>query len=400
MTYLQARIKQKAEHILLLPLILLGRAIGYFYRKPGAGSLFLICPNRDTGGSYKVNADIARLLAPYNPLVIFTKREKNGGMRLLYEMEGLTLLDIGRTADNKYLHFLNVIWRGIIAQWVKQCKNPVVFGGESIYFYKVLPHVYRHATCIELCHVNKWLNYTQAFAPMIDWRVFSTQKIMRDHAAMYHAGGIPASLLNRLRFIDNKIELPEPNPLNHEHLRVLFAGRGTPQKRVHLVAAIAEKVKADSPGIDFTLVGDVENLVPQGVQALVSIRTDISNARQMIPVYQSHDILLLTSSFEGLPLVVMDMMALGRVVVSTAVDAIPDYIQHLENGMLIHEVANEEEVVRRGTEIILQLEKDRALLKKLGEKARHFALEHFCPGAFDRAWLNMFGIDPENKSAT
>jgi glycosyltransferase involved in cell wall biosynthesis len=391
MTYRFARIKQKTEHILLLPLVWLGRMIGMFYRIPNQGGIFLIFPNRDIGGSYKVNADIARLMAAYKPLVIFTKKEHNGGLKPLYEVEGVNKLDISKQVDNKYYHFLNVIWRGILAQWISQTDNPVVFGGECIYFYKLVPHVYKRAKCIELCHVNKWLNYTQAFAPMLHHRVFSTQKVLRDHAAQYHEEGIPVSLKERLVFIDNKIEIPDEHWEQHEHLQVLFVGRGSPQKRVHLVAAIAEKVKQINPGIGFTLVGDVEALVPETIKPLVIIRTDIRNADMLKPVYRSHDILLLTSSFEGLPLVVMDMMAQGRVVVSTAVDGIPDYIKHLENGMLINAVTDEDEVIRQGVNIILQMEHNRHLVRKLSVSARVFALAHFSSSAFDNAWLGLFG---------
>lgn len=391
MTYRFARIKQKTEHILLLPLVWFGRMIGMFYRKPNPGGIFLIFPNRDIGGSFRVNADITRLMAIYKPLVVFTKKENNGGLRPLFELEGVTILDLSKWIDNKYYHFLNVIWRGIIAQWVRQTTNPVVFGGECIYFYKIVPHVHYSAKCIELCHVNKWLDYTQAFVPMLHHRVFSTQKVLRDHAAQYHEEGIPVELKSRLLFIDNKIEIPEEHWEQHHHLRVLFVGRGSPQKRVHLVAAIAESVKKINPGIEFTLVGDVEMLVPGSIKPLVTIRTDIRSAELLKPIYQSHDILLLTSSFEGLPLVVMDMMALGRVVVSTAVDGIPDYIKHLENGMLINAVADEDEVVRHGVNIILQLENNRHLVRKLSESARAFALAHFSPEAFDLAWLELFG---------
>ncbi len=391
MTYRFARFKQRTEHILLLPLVWIGRLIGVFYRLPNPGGIFLIFPNRDMGGSYKVNADITRLLAPYKPLVIFTKKQHNGGLKALFELDGVTLLDISHMVDNKYYHFINVIWRGILAQWVSRTRQPVVLGGECIYFYKLVPHVYKKATCIELCHVNKWLNYTQAFAPMLHYRVFSTRKVLRDHAAQYHETGIPVSLKQRLTFIDNKIDIPAEDHTCHEHLQVLFVGRGAPQKRVHLIAAIAQNVKQMNPRIGFTLVGDVEPLVPEEIKPLVTIRTDIRSAEVLQPVYRAHDVLLLTSLFEGLPLVVMDMMALGRVVVSTAVDGIPDYVHNLENGMLITEVNNEEEVVRQGVEIILQLEKDRTLLKKLGKAARTFALAHFSPEAFDNAWLGLFG---------
>jgi glycosyltransferase involved in cell wall biosynthesis len=390
MTYSTARLKQQAEHIVLLPLVWLGRLIGLLKKAPDNEGIFLIYPNRDTGGSYKVNADIAALLKDKKPLVIFTKKALNGGYQHLFELPGVNILDINRLIDNKYIHFLNVIWRGIISQWIKQHKKPVVFGGECIFFYKLVPHVYKTARCIELCHVNKWLNYTQAFAPFIHYRVFSTQKILRDHAKQYDTNGVPDYLKDRLIFIDNKIEMPQQHWEEHEHLQVLFVGRGAPQKRVHLIVAIAEKVKQLRPEIGFTLVGDVEALVPENVKQLITIRTDINKASLLQPLYQAHDVLLLTSLFEGLPIVVMDMMAQGRVVLSTAVDGIPDYIKHMNNGLLINAVENEDEVVRQGVEWILQLDEDRQLLRKLSGAARAFAVKQFSGSAFDENYLKLF----------
>lgn len=386
MTYSHSRIKQSIEHILLLPLVFIGRVIACFYRVPSKGGLFLIYPNRDTGGSYKVNADIAHLMQTKQPIMIFTKKERNGGYRHLFNVPRAIIIDINRQIDNKYLHFINVVWRGIIAQWVRQVQHPVVFGGECIFFYKIIPHVHTVARCIELCHVNQWLNYTQAFAPMIDARVFSTQKILRDHAAMYGNGGIPLALRNRLHFIDNKISIPTEHYEQHEHLQVLFVGRGSPQKRVHLVAAIAAEVKKMRPNIQFTLVGDVNHLISESIKPFVTIRNDINSAALLQPLYRSHDVLLLTSLFEGLPIVVMDMMAQGRVVVSTAVDGIPDYIKHLQNGILIDEVKNEAAVVEKGVKCLLYLDENKTLVRELSIAARQFALSHFSATAFDSAY--------------
>jgi L-malate glycosyltransferase len=390
MTYRLARWKLVIEHFCLLPLVWVGRMVGLFYKVSNPGGIFLIYPNRDTGGSYKVNADIAKLFNKHKPLMIFTKKELNGGYKHLFEIEGAKTLDISRQIDNKYFHFVNVIWRGILTQWILSTKNPVLFGGECIYFYKLVPHVYQKATCIELCHVNKWLLYTQAFAPMIHYRVFSTQKILRDHEAMYHKNGIPPTLKSRLTFIDNKIDIPQAYWESHAHIKVLFVGRGSPQKRVHLVAAIAERVKKIRPEIEFTLVGDVQEIVPDNIKPFITIRTDINTPSLLQPLYQSHDVLILTSLFEGLPIVVMDMMAQGRVVVSTAVDGIPDYVKHMDNGLLIDAIQDEEDVIKKGVEAILLLDENPLLVKRLSQAARAFALANFSSVAFDEAYRKLF----------
>src|SRR5690349_3368617 len=109
MTYRTARIKQTVEQIGISLFVWLGRLIGLFYRMPNPGGYFLIYPNRDTGGSYKVNADIAALIRDKKPLLIFTKHERNGGFRHLFEIDGIGILDISKQIDNKAYHFINLI---------------------------------------------------------------------------------------------------------------------------------------------------------------------------------------------------------------------------------------------------------------------------------------------------
>src|SRR5690606_23179675 len=91
----------------------------------------------------------------------------------------------------------------------------------------------------------------------------------------------------------------------------------------------------------------------------------INDDAVMNSFYEKADVLILTSAFEGLPVVVMQMMAYGKVVLSTAVSGIPDYIKHEQNGLLIH-ATNEKEIVTEGVQRIEQLLNDGSLCKRLG----------------------------------
>jgi glycosyltransferase involved in cell wall biosynthesis len=393
MTYRQARIKQSIEQAAIFPLVLLGRFIGIFYRINNPGGYFFVFPNRDTGGSYKVNADLANLVKDKKPVLLFTKHERNGGFRHLFEIEGAKIIDLSSQIDNKWLHFINIIWRGIIASSVNRCTRPVLFGGECIYFYKLLPHVAKKTWRVELCHVNIWLNYTQAFIPFIDKRIFSTEKIRRDHEHQYQQNRVPKKYFERLVFIDNKIPIPEEYWPAYKHVSVLFVGRGAPQKRACLVAEIAKRVIAIRPQIKFTMIGDVLNVVPDDVKKIITIRTDIADPKQLIQFYKNNNVLILTSLFEGLPIVVMDMMAQGRVVLSTAVDGIPDYLKHMQTGVLINEVKDEKKLINQAVDFILMLDDDEALVKRLSANARAFALSHFSAKVFDDSYKKMLLIN-------
>jgi hypothetical protein len=96
-----------------------------------------------------------------------------------------------------------------LAAWINKSDQPVIFGGESLFFYKMLPHVKKNAKKIELCHLNTWINYSLAFVKYIDLRIFSTPKIKRDAEDVYRRNHLPPSFFNKLVFIDTKlISLP------------------------------------------------------------------------------------------------------------------------------------------------------------------------------------------------
>ena len=53
----------------------------------------------------------------------------------------------------------------------------------------------------------------------------------------------PSEYYDRLHFIDNKVNIPEEVSRINEKIQVVFIGRGAPQKRVHIIAAIAKKMQ-------------------------------------------------------------------------------------------------------------------------------------------------------------
>ncbi|MFZ1306060.1 MAG: glycosyltransferase family 4 protein, partial [Ferruginibacter sp.] len=103
------------------------------------------------------------------------------------------------------------------------------------------------------------------------------------------------------------------------------------------------------------------------------------------------DILLLTSSYEGLPIVVMQMMAYGKVVISTAVNGIPDYIVHEENGLLIT-ATEENDIVAEGVAHIERLLANPEMRLKLGKRSREIAIQKFSREAFCKGYHTLLKL--------
>jgi glycosyltransferase involved in cell wall biosynthesis len=106
-------------------------------------------------------------------------------------------------------------------------------------------------------------------------------------------------------------------------------------------------------------------------------------------LYDDADVLILTSAYEGLPIVVMDMMARGKVVISTAVDGIPDYIKHMDNGLLIQELVDEEKIKLEAIRLLKMLAESKGKVLEIGGKARQLAIQKFDKQVFSENYLQI-----------
>jgi glycosyltransferase involved in cell wall biosynthesis len=381
MTYTAAKRKLQLEMIGMFPFVFAGRIVGHIFSLKTTHRVYLFFPNGDIGGSPQVNIDLINCISDKKPLVIFTKKPGNNQFREKYNIAGVKVLDIHKYVDNKYFHFLNFFFRGLLSVWINKQKDAVVVGGESIYFYKVIPHLKPHVHCVEICHLATWLPYSIGFIDRINQRVFSTEKLKELVEKQYRENRLSSAYFEKLFFIDNAIDIPRYDQVLNEELQVYYIGRGAPQKRVHLIAAIAEAVDSKNLPVKFNFVGDVEKSIDTATLPFCRFYGNIKEEERMSRVYAEADVLILTSSFEGLPIVVMQMMAYGKVVISTAVNAIPDYIHHAENGLLI-KATDENEIIKEGVAYIELLLQNPGMRVKLGKRSREIAIEKFSRKAF------------------
>lgn len=89
---------------------------------------------------------------------------------------------------------------------------------------------------------------------------------------------------------------------------------------------------------------------------------------------------------------IMEMMARGKVIISTAVDGIPDYITHKENGLLINET-DEPKIVETGINLLELLIADPALKKTIGKSSYSYAVKHFSGETFCGTYKDILKND-------
>ncbi|MCC6288002.1 MAG: glycosyltransferase family 4 protein [Chitinophagaceae bacterium] len=388
MTYKKARLKFFVEEIIMFPFVFLGKIAGIIFPLKTTHDLFFFFPNADIGGAPRVNIDITNCVRDKKPLIIFSKKPKNNQFKDEFNIEGVRIIDLHKYIDNKFFHFVNFFFRGVIASWVNRREKPVLLGGECMFFYKVIPHVKKQAKCVELSHLPTWLNYNLGHIKHIDLRIFSTLKLKQEVIEQYKKNNIDKQYFNRLLFIDNAIDIPEPSTVNNQKLEIVFIGRGSPQKRVYLITAIAKKMFEAGDAVHFSFVGDVENVINIQDYPFCTFYGNIKDQEKMESIYAQSDVLILTSAFEGLPVVVMKMMAHGKVVLSTAVNGIPDYIEHMKNGLLVYET-DEEKIVEKNIQLLRELIRQPELKNELGKNNREVAIEMFSRKVFCRFYRNI-----------
>jgi len=122
--------------------------------------------------------------------------------------------------------------------------------------------------------------------------------------------------------------------------RLISVGRLSPEKgHVGLLEAFA-KVRASGIDADLVIVGDgpervriEQTIVSLGLQTHVSLTGRLAEEDTLAQMARA-DVLILTSFMEGLPVVLMEAMALGLPVIASRVAGIPELVADDEQGLL------------------------------------------------------------------
>ena len=393
MKYPQYIIKRKIENIFIYPFILVGKFIALIKPQQKEYTIFFFFPFFHTGGAEKVHALITQAVGNENCIIYFTKKSVDATFLSDFKKSNCVIKDISKFTDNKWLYFLNLIYRGIITSYInKQQHQPVVFNGQCNFGYKISPWVNSNIKQIELIHSFNSFSWIRIpFTPFIYKTVMISKVRVGNHLEQYEKIKVPATFNYRITYICNGIELPNETIIKDytTPLNILYVGRGTPEKRVYIVAKIAEKVKQQNPAITFSIAGDVENSIPENLQSFCELKGNIDDANQLANLYKQAHLLLITSNTEGFPMVVMEAMAYGCAIVATPVGDLPIHVQK-ENGFITSSI-DEEIVVEEMSQSIIQLSNDRTLLKTLSKNNIDYAKEHFDIQLFNKKYQELIG---------
>lgn len=160
-------------------------------------------------------------------------------------------------------------------------------------------------------------------------------------------------------------------------LRVGYLGRIEPNKGMTELLEAGTRLK--EAGVDFRLclAGKEQTegeYLPEFRQRLDGRfrYKGVVSGRSKCDFLRSLDVFVLPTYFEGLPMSLLECMSYGIVPVTTPVGSIPQVVRDGANGLFIqpHDVESIVEALRR-------LDKDRSLLRRLGEEARKTIFDKF-----------------------
>jgi glycosyltransferase involved in cell wall biosynthesis len=182
----------------------------------------------------------------------------------------------------------------------------------------------------------------------------------------------------RVGVLHNPVSVPDAlPPLRRTGNTVLFMGRLRAKKGVFDLLQAAAEVRAAVPDLAVVLAGDEgEALVRARAEALglapaVSLPGWVDGTRKAALLARA-DVCVLPSYFEGLPIGLLEAMAVGVPVVATPVGGIPDLIAEGQDGLLVP-VGRPDKLAAAIQRLLLEPD----LRERIRSQAFHKVREHY-----------------------
>lgn len=178
--------------------------------------------------------------------------------------------------------------------------------------------------------------------------------------------------------VDPSVYTPRPFRGNPSLFEIISVGRLAPPKGYHVLLDAMKRLLRDGRAVRLRLVGDGPDRasLEQQVGKLDLSRHVIfegrQNADRVLGLYQQADIFALPSFAEGIPVVLMEAMAMEIPCVTTWITGIPELIRNEVDGLLIAPSSDESLA-----EALARLMDDSALRLRLGKSGRQRVLEHY-----------------------
>lgn len=350
------------------------------FRKKNSSGLFFFFDRYSIGGAQRIHLDILDSVRDIWKQVYFTRKSVNTSLKhTFYSIAKTRSQDIHFWCDNLLFRVFAVHF---YAFYLNRHAKGHVLSANSTFFYDMLPFIKKSIIRTELLH-----NFTHGRQGMeffglanhkrLSYRIVYDNYTLENIKQQYADYHVDPLFLKHIIFIEPGVRVPISIAKNYAYpLAILYAGRGGAQKRIHLLNRIAEHCVEQNWNVSFHFAGTMSSELSDLVKNKSHLYGEISSQDEMNALYERCHAILMTSAYEGFPMLIKESMAYGCVPVVTALKG---NIMHLngKNSLLIKEVTDESKVVEQGLENISKLLDDPGLLKQLSLNAYQYAKENF-----------------------
>ncbi|MDD2399284.1 MAG: glycosyltransferase [Sulfurovum sp.] len=378
--------------------ITLGKLFYFFYPKKLKSNIIVFFPRYHMGGAEKVHGDILEAIAEMKPIVIICNKSNDDLFKNKFKRHALEMIDASWLSTNRIIRNLMLGYLGSIIN--NGDSRVTLFGCYCSFFYDLLPCLKKEKYyAIDLIHAfspgYKYPAeiYTLPYLPYLSKRVVINPQVYQDFKKLYKQENIDPQELKKIEIIENGVCVPTSlNNKNMQKFNILYVGRCSPEKRVYLIGRIAYKCHQLGLPVEFTLIGPNKECIEKKYEDYCRFVGKVENLKQY---YNESHIILITSEYEGFPMVIMEAMTYGIVPIATNVGGIGHHIKNGRNGFLIDE-KDEKKIVSQFVNDIQNLI-DEDLFKKMSHNVFEYSKNNFSNVNFESKYQKLFSTYVKNK---
>lgn len=356
-------------------------------------SLFFFLDRYAIGGAQRVHIDILESVKDKQKTVYFTRKSENDKLKnTFYNIPNTECHDIHFWCDNLLIRLFSVHY---FSFFINKHRKAIVLSSNSTFFYDMLPFLKVGVVKIELLHNFSYGKKGMEYFGLANYKYLDKRLVIdaitfQNIIQQYDKYKVAQQYQQRVKLIEFGVDIPlniikKPTP----PLNILYAGRGTSQKRIWLLNKIAEHFISSRAPVEFTFAGSMESELSSIVKKNCKVLNEIGDRAIMNQLFTKAHVIILTSSFEGFPVVIKEGMSYGCIPIVTALPGNKLHLKHLSNALLIEDINEEDRVVKNAIDNIQLLLTKPELVRQLSTHAYDYAKANFGKQSFISEYKNL-----------
>lgn len=368
----------------------LKKIIVFVSKRKESSKAFFFFSSYGTGGAEKVHLEIVKLFTDLTPVVFICGPSLDERYKLEFEKVSVVQNIYDETKNHDTFR---KIWAILIAKYINNQKTVFTLGCDVSFYYEIIPKLNNSIKKADLFHtfVHKhelgpeiWsLDVTN----LIDARITISNKVKKEFSNWYNEHQIETTYLDRIRVVKNFVSTPSQiaNKNWGNNLNVLFVCRPSYIKRADIAAKIAKRLFGN--GFTFEFIGpNLENTIDPELHPFINFSGNINDVEIMKEKYRHSHFLIVCSSREGTPMVIMEAMSYGVVPVCNNVGGIAEMFINEKEGFLLEYSADEHTQIEMFCKKLISIKNQHENLTNISKNAFLSAKENFGFDRFKKEW--------------